>query len=143
AVFTVVQAPVLHYSDEEKTAHYQGGVILVRAGMNTRSKELRAILKEDKNGSTLDKAFADGDVRIVQTAPDRTRKGTAEHAEYHVAEDKVVLYGGQPLLVDSVRGETRGERLTYFSKDERLLVESPPKQPAVSTLHKKKKKKGK
>lgn len=143
AIFTSVQAPAMDYNDDEKLAHYHGGVILVRPGMNIRSKELKAFLVEDKNGSSLHHAFADGAVQIVQTAPDRTRTGTSEHAEYYVADDKVVLSGGRPLLVDSVKGETRGETLTYYSKTEHLIVASPPKQPGVSTLKKKTKKKGK
>lgn len=141
AVFTVVQAPAMDYSDKDKAAHYSGGVILVRPGMNIRSSALTAYLKEDAKGSSLDRAVGDGAVRIVQTLADRTRTGTSEHAEYYVAEDKVILQGGQPLLVDSVRGETHGTRLTYFARNERLLVESPPSEPSVSTLHRKKRKK--
>lgn len=139
AVFTVAQAPDMEYSDKQKTAHYTGGVILVRPGMNIRSQELTAYLKQDDKGSSLDKAIGDGDVRIVQSLSDRTRTGTAQHAEYYVAEDKVILEGGRPLLVDSVRGRTEGNRLTYFASNERLLVESPPTAPSVSTLHRKKK----
>ena len=80
AVFTVVQAPKMVYNDKRKTAHYTGGVILVRPGMNIRAKELTAFLKEDKNGSSLEKAIGDGEVRIVQTTPDRTRTVSSELA---------------------------------------------------------------
>ena len=47
-------------------------------------------LKEDEKsgGSSLDHAFADGAVKIVDTTPLRTRTGTSEHAEYHVYGSK-------------------------------------------------------
>ena len=62
------------------------------------SRELRAFLKEDEKGggSSLDHAFADGSVKIVDTTPVRTRTGTSEHAEYYVADAKVILNGGEP-----------------------------------------------
>ena len=46
------------------------------------------------SSSTLDKAFADGAVKIVSTAEKRTRTGTCEHAEYYTAEQKVIMNGG-------------------------------------------------
>ncbi|MDP8981817.1 MAG: LPS export ABC transporter periplasmic protein LptC [Acidobacteriota bacterium] len=136
-VFTVVKAPEMVYRDEDRLAHYTGGVILDRPDMKVRSQELRAFLRDDDNDSSLDHAFADGKVQIVQAAPKRTRTGTSEHAEYYVDEDKVILNGGQPLLVDSLKGRTRGEELIWFSLDDRLLVNGAEGQPAKSLLHRK------
>jgi lipopolysaccharide export system protein LptA len=67
--------------------------------------------------------------------PDRTRDATSDHAEYYVDEDKVILEGGQPRLVDSARGTTRGEKLTWYSSDDRLLVDGVPQQQVKSVLH--------
>ena len=72
---------------------------------------------------------------IEQTAPGRIRSGSSEHAEYYVDEDKVILEGGKPQFTDNVRGTTQGEKLTWFSKDDRLLVNGVP---AKSVLHRKK-----
>jgi lipopolysaccharide export system protein LptA len=137
-VFTVVKAPEMVYRDEDRLAHYTGGVLLDRPDMKVRSQELRAFLRDDDNDSSLDHAFADGKVQIVQAGIKRTRTGTSEHAEYYVDDDKVILKGGQPLLIDSLKGRTRGEELTWFSRDDRLLVNGVEGQPAKSLLNRKK-----
>jgi lipopolysaccharide export system protein LptA len=98
------------------------------------SRELRAFLAESSADSRLQKALADGAVQIVQTVPGRTRTGTAEHAEYFPDEQKVILKEGKPALVDSVKGETHGNELTYFANDDRLLVSGSAEQPAKSRI---------
>ena len=138
AIFTIVKAPQMLYQDKERLAYYQGGVVLTRGTMVVNSRELRAFLKEeDKGGSSLDHAVADGSVKIVDTTPVRTRTGTSEHAEYHVAEAKVFLEGGQPQLVDTVKGTTRGRQITYFSNSDKLIVEGAQNQPVESRILKK------
>ena len=111
------------------------GVTLKRAGLDVKSRELKAYLKEDGD-SSLEKAIADGAVDLVQVAAKRSRRGKSEHAEYYAGEEKIVLEGGEPEMVDSVRGATRGKQLTYFANDDRLLVNGAPDRPATTVLHK-------
>jgi lipopolysaccharide export system protein LptA len=144
AIFTIVHAPELLYNDDDRLAHYTGGVKLVRDNITMTSKELRAYLTPDDNdksgankndsGSSLDHAIADGDVVLVEAADGRTKTGTAQHCEYYPNQDKAVLTGGQPKVVDSRKGVTIGAKLTYYSKGDRLLVEGGPKSPVVSDL---------
>jgi lipopolysaccharide export system protein LptA len=134
-VFTVVKASELEYNDDARIAHYKDGVTLERQNMKVKSKELRAFLRNDSNDSSLDHAFADGSVEIAQSVPGRQRNGGSEHVEYYVDQDKVILEGGKPQFVDSIRGKTQGDKLTWFSDDDRLLVNGVP---AKSVLHRKK-----
>ncbi|HUQ95267.1 MAG TPA: LPS export ABC transporter periplasmic protein LptC [Bryobacteraceae bacterium] len=142
-VFTLIQAPAMLYSDKERMAHYTGGVTLRRAILDVKAREIKAFLKEQskekgkENDSSLEKASADGAVVIVQTTPKRVRRGTSEHADYFVDEEKVVLEKGEPELQDSVKGTTRGQQLIYYSNDDRLLVNGVPAQPAVSKIRRK------
>jgi lipopolysaccharide export system protein LptA len=138
-VFTVVKAAELEYNDMTRVADYKDGVTLDRPDMKVKAHEVHAFLRDNSDDSSLDHAFADGQVEIVQTAPGRVRNGTSEHAEYYVDEDKVILEGGSPLFVDSLRGHTRGEKLTWFSKDDRLLVNGVESKPVKTVMHKKKK----
>ena len=149
--FVIVKAANLVYSDQDRLAHYTGGVVLNRPGLQVKADELRAVLAESKNDdknepkkdpdgepqSRVEKAYADGHVEIVQAAPDRTRTGTSEHAEYYTDNERIILRGGQPQMVDSKKGYTRGAELTYFVNDDRLLVSGGPQQRARSRLRRK------
>ena len=137
-VLTVVHAPHLVYTEENRLAVYTGGVLLNRPGLQVKARELRAFLAESGADSRLEKAFADGAVEIVQTAPDRTRTGTGDHAEYYTDVQKVVLRGGTPRLVDSVKGTMQGDELTYFANDGRLLGSGSSQQPVSSRIRRKK-----
>jgi lipopolysaccharide export system protein LptA len=137
-VFTIVKAPEMLYKDDDKLATYTGGVTLDRPNMKVKSDELRAFLRDtDDDSSSLDHAFADGKVNIVQTSLGRTRTGTSEHAEYYVDEAKVILESGHPQLVDTIKGSTNGKKLTWFSDDDRLLVDGAEGEPAKSKLRRK------
>jgi lipopolysaccharide export system protein LptA len=136
-VFTIVKAADLDYNDDTRLAHYSGGAILERPNMTVKGQDIHAYLRNDSNDSSLDHAMADGHVEVHETSLDRTRDASSEHAEYYVDEDKVILEGGQPRFMDSTRGTTRGQKLTWYSSDDRLLVNGVPQQPVKSVLHRK------
>ncbi len=141
-VFTIVRAPELFYRDDTRIALYTGGVKLIRDKMTLTSKQIQAFLnpKSDKNTneSSLDHAFATGAVQIFEAvAPNRTRTGIAERCEYYTKDDKVVLNGGTPQMVDSYKGITKGRQLTYFSSDDHMIVEGEKKQLAYTQMKKK------
>ena len=140
-VFTIVRAPELSYRDDTRVALYTGGVQLQREKMTVSAKELRAFLtpkSEKKNDeSSLNHAFADGDVVIVEVRPDRTRTGRAQHCEYYTKEDKVILNGGLVTMVDSYKGITKGRQMTYYNQDDRLIVDGENKQLAYTQMRKK------
>jgi lipopolysaccharide export system protein LptA len=135
-VFTYVRSSGLIYTESDRQAYYTGGVLLTRPNLQVKSLELRSFLSEGGSDNSLEKAFADGKVELKQSAPGRTRVGTGEHAEYFVADEKIILRGGSPMLADSIKGNTRGDELTYFSGDDRLLVNGAPERPATSRLRK-------
>ncbi len=136
-VFTIVRAPEMTYTEEERIAVYNGGAVLNRTNLNVKSQTLRAFLKDKDADSSLDKAFADGAVVIVQTAPGRVRTGTSDHAEYYADDEKIILEKGDPKFVDSLKGTTVGRKLTYFSNDDRLLVEGERGKRAESVIRRK------
>lgn len=140
-VFTVVRAPDLVYTEETRLAVYQGGTVLTRPGLTVNSRDLQAFLKPADSDSSLDKAFADGAVKIVSVSTagktTRTRIGTSEHAEYYADEQKVILQKGQPLLVDNVKGNTAAQQLTWWANNDRLVGEGEAGKPAESTIRKK------
>jgi lipopolysaccharide export system protein LptA len=140
-IYTVVHAPELTYRDDTRIALYTGGVKLVRDKTTITAKQIQAFLtpKSEKasDQSSLHHAFATGDVNINEViSPGRTRVGTAERCEYYTGENKVVLNGGLPRMVDSRKGITKGEQLTYFSDDDHLIVDGKKNQGAFTQLKK-------
>jgi lipopolysaccharide export system protein LptA len=148
-VFTRVEASDLVYSDDTRVAVYtagNGAVKMVRPGLTVNSSTLQAFFKDDKSGSdssSLEKALADGSAKIVSIVskpglPRRVRTATSEHAEYFADEGKVVMQGGKPLLVDSVKGSnTTGKQLTWWENKDTLLVDGDANAPAQSLIRKK------
>ena len=67
-------------------------------------------------------------------APARNRTGSSEHAEYYVDDGKIILIGGVPEFHDSVKGSTKGDKITYHTTDDRLFVEGEQKKPVESRI---------
>lgn len=125
--FVTVEAGALVYTEADRVAHYTGGAHLVRPGMDVKGSEIRAFLNDAKADSSLDHAIADGQVAVVRSEPDRTLTGTGDHCEYYAKDERILMKGGHPVLVDSVRGTTKGEELTYYVDDDKLIVNGAPK----------------
>jgi hypothetical protein len=53
----------------------------------------------------------------------------------------MVLAGGQPEVSDSLRGITRGPKITWFSREDRMLVETAETKNRVLSRSVKEKKK--
>jgi lipopolysaccharide export system protein LptA len=66
--FTVVRAPSMVYTDDDRLAHYTGGAVMTRPNMTVKAREIRAFLKDSQSDSSLDKAIADG---LLSTAAAR------------------------------------------------------------------------
>ena len=135
----MVHAPHLLYTDETRVAVYTGGVLLQRPNLTVTGKEVKAYLNDADADSSLNKTVSDGAVKILSEDKKRgkTRTGTSEHAEYYADDGKVILSGGRPLLVDSKEGRTQGDQLTWWTNDDRLLVNGVPNSPVKSIVRRK------
>ena len=82
---------------------------------------------EDALDSRTDRTLADGSVEVVQVAAARQRRGTSDHGEYYTEEGKIILTGGRPYLKDTKEGDAHGENVTYFTNDDKLIIDGKPK----------------
>jgi len=128
----------LTYADAERRAHYEGGVIAKGSMFTASAKTLDAYLlphgPTNKNQPAtgpgqLDHMVAEGGVVIQQ--PKRRAEG--EKLVYTTAEDKFVLTGGTPSIFDAEQGKITGVSLTFFRRDDRVLVEGEASTPVVTT----------
>ncbi len=116
-----VHADYLDYFDEGRRARYHGNVRLVSDTTTMQSDRLDVYFTQGDSvqGSQVDHAEADGHVKVTQPG----RVGTSEHGEYFAVPGKIILTGGPPVLVDEKKGSTTGQRLTFFTHDDRLFVD--------------------
>ncbi len=132
-----VVADKLTYTDAERKARYTGNVLaksqansitaqqidiyLKEAGEQTASSHKSSSILPGNNGpSKIDHLVATGNV--VVTEPNRRAVGdqlvyTADDAKYH-------LTGKSPSIYDATHGTVWGDSLTFYSRDDRVTVES-------------------
>lgn len=127
----------LTYADAERKIHYQGDVIAKAAEFTASADTLDAVLLPRSQISTghntaspgqLDRIVAQNNVIIQQ--PNRRAEG--QKLVYTVAEDKFVLRGGPPSIFDAEQGKITGVSLTFFRRDDRVLVEGEATNPVVT-----------
>ncbi len=126
----VIRADRLGYFDEGKKASYRGHVKMVTQDTTLVADQLDVFFTSTSGpgASTVDRAVADGHVTVTQPG----RRATGEHAEYFAAPGKIVLTGGPPVLYDADRGTTTGQRLTFFLRDDTLVLDGGKKSPTFS-----------
>ena len=66
---------------------------------------------------------------VIQQA---RRRAEGQNLVYTVAEDKFVLTGGPPSIFDAEHGKITGVSLTFFRRDDRVLVEGEASTPVVT-----------
>jgi len=139
--FSIIRAADLVYTDDDKVALYTGGTHLERPALDVKARQMKAWFvetKTDKKSETrLDRMFADGSVEILAKAADRERRASSEHAEYYLGDERIILNGGNPVLSDSKRGVTRGREITWYPKQDRLIVDNSGAGQGVTRINKK------
>ena len=127
----------LTYADAERKAHYEGGVVAKGADFTATAKTMDVYLlprgqvsNNESFGGTgqLDRMVAQGNVVIQE--PKRRAEG--QMLTYFAAGDKFVLTGGPPSIFDAEQGKITGVSLTFFRRDDRVLVEGAASTPVVT-----------
>jgi lipopolysaccharide export system protein LptA len=133
-----VTAKRLSYVDSDRKVHYDGGVLAEGTGFTASSKTADAyLLARNLSASNqtvsgvgrLDRMVAQGNVAVQQTG----RRAEGETLVYTAADDKFVLTGGPPSIFDAEQGKITGVSLTFFRRDDRVLVEGEGRTPVVTT----------
>jgi lipopolysaccharide export system protein LptA len=132
----------LTYIDNERRVRLEGGVAAQGADLTIDSNQMDAYLAPRKQSSAtqsparqsstaaaqLDRIVAAGNVVILQPS----RRATGEKLIYTSAEDKFVLTGGPPSIFDAEHGKITGDSLTFYNRDDRVLVEGGNSSPTVT-----------
>jgi lipopolysaccharide export system protein LptA len=126
----------LTYLDHERKAQFEGGVVL-RSSDTTVTAEKADVYLQARGQSAasgqpapsqVERIVADGQVNIQQP----TRRATGQKLVYTASEGKFVLTGGTPSIFDAERGNINGGSLTFYNRDDRVVVESSTSSPTVT-----------
>jgi lipopolysaccharide export system protein LptA len=130
----------LSYIDAERKVHFEGGVIARGGDVTIASQQMDAFLlpagsevgtaKMPDATGRLDRIVAEGQVVITQPS----RRATGEKLVYSVTPDTFVLTGGPPSIFDAERGKITGDSLTFYRRDDRVVVEGRETSPTSTTV---------
>ncbi len=126
----------LIYADNLRQAHFTGKVIVKGSDLTITADQLDAFLEprgqpalgQSSSAGKLDKIIAAGQVVITET----DRRATGDKLVYTTSDDKFVLTGGPPSIFDAEHGKITGVSLTFFRRDDRVLVEGDSNFPTVT-----------
>ena len=121
-----VAAGKLSYVDSQRRARYSGGVLVKGADVSLTADHVDVLLHagstqaKSSGPSQLDQIIAEN--KVVTRQADR--RATGEKLVFTAADGRFVLTGGPPSISDAEHGVIRGDSLTFYSHDDRVLVES-------------------
>ncbi len=141
----------LNYTDEERRARYTGDVFAKTATNTINAEQLDVYLKPadpDAKGnptqpsaapkktvipgsdgpSQIDHMVAVG--KVVVTGPNRRAVG--DRLVYTADNEKYLLTGKSPSIFDAEHGTVWGDSLTFYNRDDRVLVESKRSSPTIT-----------
>ena len=127
----------LNYSDVERKVFLDGGVTAKEGDATMTGEQMTVFLlpRSQSKGAPnparpgqVDRIIAEKRVEITQPK----RHATGERLVYTSADDRFVLTGGPPSIFDAERGKTTGDSLTFYRRDDRVLVDGRETSPAVT-----------
>jgi lipopolysaccharide export system protein LptA len=132
----LVNAPKLNYTDSERQARYSGGVTARGEDAVMTADHVDVFLNaasasRTSGPSQLDHIIASTHVLVQQ----QERRAEGEKLVYTAAKSSFVMTGGSPVLSDPVNGTVRGDSLTFYSHDDRVVVEGSGSSRTVTHTH--------
>ena len=130
-----VTADHLHYDDVQRKAIFDGAIVLKSADSTLRADKAGVTLRAQNEHPPAPKAQGTKAPSQVQTI-DATgnillqqpgRRATGNRLIYLADEEKFVLTGtpaSPPSIFDAEHGQVTGVSLTFFNRDDRVLVDS-------------------
>jgi lipopolysaccharide export system protein LptA len=132
-----VTAAKMSYFDSNRRAVLEGGVLLKGADATLTADQVEVFLlgrgQTAAGPSQIERVIAHKHVVIQEP----TRKATGDRLVYTAAEGKFVLSGGPPSIFDAERGKVTGDSLTFYNRDDRVLVEGGNSRSVTQTRVKK------
>jgi len=132
-----VTAARLTYLDAQRQARFAGGVVVRGADTVLTAERVDVFLQIRSQHqpaavpgtpSQVERMVADGGVTVQQP----NRRATGEKLVYTAAEGKFELTGSSPSIFDAEHGKISGDSLTFYNRNDTVLVESKNSSPTVT-----------
>ena len=127
----------LTYKDADRKIVLEGGVTVKGADATLTARQMDVFLASRNPSADGSERSTPGRVeqivaqdKVVITQP--TRHATGDRLVYSAKDEKFVLTGGPPSIFDAERGKITGDSLTFFRRDDRVLVEGRETSPTVT-----------
>jgi LPS export ABC transporter protein LptC/lipopolysaccharide transport protein LptA len=117
------------YFDQTRLVHYEGDVKTRQGSDKVDAFQEDVYLKEDTND--VDHMIAKGNVQLTQTG----RHGNGDVLTYTAADGRGVLVGKNARIDDVERGSTMGAQLTFYSHDDKVIVDNQHGTGRVRSIH--------
>jgi lipopolysaccharide assembly outer membrane protein LptD (OstA) len=115
----LVQSGHMKYLKEQNTVQYSNNVTLQSDDIWMNADSVDAVLGDDRK--TIERATARGKLHIRQAG--REIKG--QNGDYYLNLGKCVVTGNPAEISDPEKAKSVARRLTFFTTDDRILVENP------------------
>lgn len=133
-----IKSDRLEANQQRRQVTFLGNVVATKGDLTIQGDRMTIYYLEggaaEGNSNNLaervDRAVVEGNVRIY---PQKNTIVTADHAVYHLSENKIVLTGEPRVQRDSDFIE--GSSITYFPDSGKSIVEGGPSGPVEATIH--------
>ncbi len=126
-----VSSDKMTYHPEQNLIFYEKRSSLKVKDIDLRAQSVSVYLSEQEGD--MERIIAREKVIIVQNLGE----GRGEEAIYDPDKESVVLLGN-PVLIDKDRGVTRGDKLTFYLADDRILVENKARERSATVIKREK-----
>ena len=117
------------YSDTDRLVHYDGSV---KARQGTDQIEAAAVdVYLMKESNEVERLTAAGNVALAQPG----RRGTGDKLVYTSEDGRAVLTGRNARVEDAEKGSTIGSELTFYSRDDKVVVDNQQGTGRVRSTH--------
>lgn len=114
----VITSKTLINDSKAKTATFEGNVVAKRGEVTLYAGKMIVYYEDEKKGGNIKMIEAIGNVKLVKA----DRIITSHKATYYPEPEEKVVFTGEPRATEG-KNLVTGEKITYFIKDDRSVVE--------------------
>lgn len=114
----VITSKTLINDSKAKTATFEGNVVAKRGEVTLYAGKMIVYYEDEQKGGSIKMIEAIGNVKLVKA----DRVITSHKATYYPEPEERVVFTGEPRATEG-KNLVTGEKITYFMKDDRSLVE--------------------